>query len=258
MSKPAQTRRRFLAGTAGTALVLGLAGCTTGGGSGSGPTPGEGTQTDNHDEGGEHSTEDDHEEEHTDGDGHSTEDDHEEEHTAGDDHSTEDGHHDEETPQEGDGHGHNHDEGTPEGPASSARVTMRTEGSQHHYDPHMVWVEPGATVTWELESGQHNAVAYHPDNDKPLRIPEGGEPWETELLSEQGATASHTFEAEGVYDYYCAPHEGLGMVGTVVVGEPDAHGQPALAEPQTSLPEGARRELADLGEQTNEALGHTH
>ena len=47
-------------------------------------------------------------------------------------------------------------------------------------------------------------------------------------------------------------------VWTVIVGEPDAHDQPALEEPQSSLPEGARAELATLGDKVNEALGHTH
>lgn len=151
-----------------------------------------------------------------------------------------------------------HDEGTPVGPSSAAEVVMRTEGSEQHFAPHVVWIEPGGTVTWRLESGSHDAVAYHPDNDAPRRVPDGTDAWETELLTEEGATAEHTFETEGVYDYYCMPHEGVGMVGSVIVGEPDAHGQPALEEPQASLPEGARAELADLAETANEALGHTH
>lgn len=45
-------------------------------------------------------------------------------------------------------------------------------------------VEPGGTVTWELESGTHDAVAYHPDNDdKPLRMPDDATPWRTDLLA---------------------------------------------------------------------------
>ena len=28
--------------------------------------------------------------------------------------------------------------------------------------------------------------------------------------------------AEGVYDYYCVPHEDAGMVGRIFVGDPDA------------------------------------
>lgn len=152
---------------------------------------------------------------------------------------------------------HDHEE-KPLEPSHEATVAMRTEHGGQHFDPHVTWVEVGGTVTWENESGAHNAVAYHPDNDKPLRIPEGAEPWETDLLQEEDTTASHTFETKGVYDYYCTPHEAAGMVGSVIVGQPDAHEQPALEEPQDSLPDGARHELEELGEKVNEALGHTH
>ncbi len=242
------TRRQFLVLTGGLAAV-GLAGCS---GSDDGSSDGAAadstaTSTPDHED-------DSHDEES--GDDHQDADGHHEETEEGHHEETEEGHHEE---TEDDGHGHNHDQGTPEEPSQNADVTLRTEGSQQHFDPHIAWVEPGGTVTWELESGTHDAVAYHPDNDdKPLRMPEDGTPWRTELLSEQGATASHTFETEGVYDYYCTPHEGMGMVGTVIVGEPDAHDQPALEEPQNSLPDGARAELEKLSEKVNEALGHTH
>ncbi len=49
-----------------------------------------------------------------------------------------------------------------------------------------------------------------------------------------------TLETEGVYDYYCIPHEMLGMVGRIVVGEP--HGGPGTTPPE-SLPPAARESL---------------
>ena len=33
-----------------------------------------------------------------------------------------------------------------------------------------------------------------------------------------------TLTVEGVYDYYCVPHEHAGMVGRIIVGEPGADG----------------------------------
>lgn len=228
------TRRRMVQ-LAGSAAVAGLAGCA-------------GAQTDDGQTGSEAAdtqTEADHEDEEDHDDG---EDDHEE----GSGHDDEEDDHDDE-------HGHNHDEGGLEEPTESAEVKLQTEDGQHHFSPHAVWIEPGGTVTWTNESGQHDAVAYHPDNDdKPLRMPEEAAPWSIDLLAEEGASASHTFETEGVYDYFCTPHESVGMVGTVIVGEPDAHEQPALEEPQHALPDGARSELTDLGAKVNEALGHTH
>jgi plastocyanin len=237
MEQTEHTRRRFVTGLAGTALTIGVAGCTSAGQSGDGSDSndtaesGGGEEADH--EGDEEGSHDDEAGDHDDGEG---------DHDAGEDDD-----------------GHNHDGGAPEEPSPSAQVTLRTEGDEHHFDPHLVWIEPGGTVTWEADSGHHDAVAYHPDNgDKPLRMPEGADPWETGLLGPDDSAVSHTFETEGVYDYFCTPHESVGMVGTVVVGQPDAHDQPALEAPQDSLPDGARAELGDLGDQVNELLGHTH
>jgi plastocyanin len=85
--------------------------------------------------------------------------------------------------------------------------------------PAVVWVEPDATVTWNILNGSHSVTAYHPDNDKPNRIPEGASSFDSGVL-EDGETYEHTFETEGVYNYYCTPHESLGMVGLVIGGGP--------------------------------------
>jgi len=226
------TRRRILQLT-GAAAVVGLAGCTGAGGGGSEATP-TSTPTESDRDAAEGTHHDETVGEHHD-------------ETAGE-------HHDGEESDDG----HDHDEGTPQEASATATVSMRTEGSGQHYGPHLVWIESGGTVTWELDSGSHDVTAYHPDNEKPLRIPEAADSWSAELLSDDGATFERTFETDGVYDYFCTPHEAVGMVGTVIVGDPDAHGQPGLDEPDTALPEGARSELADLNGQVNEALGHTH
>ncbi|WP_267641650.1 plastocyanin/azurin family copper-binding protein [Haloarchaeobius amylolyticus] len=156
-----------------------------------------------------------------------------------------------------DGHDHGHS-GAPESPSKQATVTMKTTDSGQHFDPHVVWVEQGGTVTFDLESGAHSATAYAPANDKPRRIPEDAESWDSGTLSETGKTFEHTFETTGVYDYYCIPHEGMGMLGSVIVGEPDTEGQPGLTEPQSELPEGARSKITQLNETCMEVLGGGH
>lgn len=123
-------------------------------------------------------------------------------------------------------------------------VRMVSEEGEFHFEPHVVRVEPGDTVRWVLESGRHTTTAYHPSNGKPLRIPEGADGWDSGMLSESGATFEKTFQADGVYDYFCMPHEGVGMVGTVVVGE--AHDGPGLTEPQAGLPSAAREKIREL------------
>lgn len=123
-------------------------------------------------------------------------------------------------------------------------VRMVTENGEFHFEPHVVRVDPGDTVRWVLESGRHSTTSYDPSNGKPLRIPEGAGGWDSGVLSESGATFEKTFTVEGVYDYFCIPHEGVGMVGTVVVGA--AHDGPGLAEPHSELPEAAQTKIREL------------
>ncbi|WP_257628875.1 cupredoxin domain-containing protein [Haloplanus salinarum] len=114
--------------------------------------------------------------------------------------------------------------GGPDDLQSSATVeaTMLSSdqgAGQHVNTPAVVWVEQGATVTWNIAEGSHSITAYHPDFDRSLRIPEGATSFDSGILS-AGESFEHTFDTPGVYNYFCRPHEGLGMVGLVVVGQP--------------------------------------
>lgn len=142
-------------------------------------------------------------------------------------------------------------------PVAHADVAMKSGDAGHHFDPNLVWIEPGGTVTWTNESGAHTTTAYHPEIDKPLRIPEGASPWDSGMFSEPGKTFEYTFEVEGVYDYFCIPHEYRAMVGSVIVGKPVLNAQPALASPQKDLPEEARTLLSKLSTRTRDVLEKT-
>lgn len=112
--------------------------------------------------------------------------------------------------------------------------------------PDRLKIQPGERVTWVLQSGGHTVTAYHPKNHSAYqsRIPIEAEPWDSELLTEKGATFAWTFTKEGVYNYFCRPHESIGMVGAIVVGSPlDG---PGLAPPQAELPLRARKKLEEL------------
>jgi len=103
---------------------------------------------------------------------------------------------------------------TPEGTSTGGEtheVSMVTDGDSYYFDPIGLHVEPGDTIQWTIESGSHNVAAYED------RIPEDAETFESEILSE--GSYEQTFDVEGTYDYYCAPHRTLGMVGRFVVGE---------------------------------------
>lgn len=151
-------------------------------------------------------------------------------------------------------HGDSH-EASLDGPSASATVSLVTGDNGTHFDPHVVWIKQGGTVTWELQSGSHTATAYASENDAPHRIPESAKSWDSGMISEEGATFEHTFETTGVYDYYCVPHEGTGMVGSVIVGEPDTQGQPGLQAPQDGLPDEASQKIKSLNQTVIEALG---
>jgi plastocyanin len=77
-------------------------------------------------------------------------------------------------------------------------VTVRME--DNFFDQANITVEPGTTVRW-VQSGNnpHTTTSY--DGLWDSGMIEGG----------SGGTFSFTFEEPGTYDYYCIPHESMGM-----------------------------------------------
>ena len=88
--------------------------------------------------------------------------------------------------------------------AQDREVTVRME--DNFFDPANITVEPGTTVTW-VQSGNnpHTTTSY--DGLWDSGMIEGG----------SGGTFSFTFEEPGTFDYFCIPHEELGMIGSVTV-----------------------------------------
>jgi plastocyanin len=94
-----------------------------------------------------------------------------------------------------------------------------------YFDPIGIHIEPGDTVRWVQINGYHSTTAYHPENDNhELRIPEHAAPWNSDIMIGQypapGSVFEQKFTVEGVYDYFCRPHEQAGMVGRIIVGRP--------------------------------------
>lgn len=100
-------------------------------------------------------------------------------------------------------------------------------GSHVWFHPRGLLIQLGQTVRWvNQEAGNvHTVTAYHPDNGKPLRIPDEARSWNSGYLLPEESFAM-TFDEPGVYDYFCIPHEHAGMVGRIVVGEMDASVRP--------------------------------
>ena len=102
------------------------------------------------------------------------------------------------------------------------RMQGNTDGSHVWFDPVGLRIEPGQTIRWiNLDPGNsHTATAYHPKNfERPRRIPEGADPWDSNYLLPD-ESFSVTLTVEGVYDFFCVPHEHAGMVGRIIVGQP--------------------------------------
>ena len=111
-------------------------------------------------------------------------------------------------------------------------------GTTVGFDPIGLHVAPGTTVRWVVEANVHTVTAYHPRNDQhSLRIPPEAEPFDSGFLINPGNAFELRLVSEGVYDYFCLPHEAAGMVGRIIVGRP---GGPGLLpfDYFKSLPEG--------------------
>src|SRR5215203_6475232 len=105
--------------------------------------------------------------------------------------------------------------------AQGQEVTVRME--DNFFDPANITVEPGTTVTW-VQSGNnpHTTTSY--DGLWDSGMIEGG----------SGGTFSFTFEEPGTYDYFCIPHESLGMIGSVTVTGSTATASPTATATATA------------------------
>jgi plastocyanin len=110
---------------------------------------------------------------------------------------------------------------TPSAWAQGQEVTVRME--DNFFDPANITVEPGTTVTW-VQSGDnpHTTTSY--DGLWDSGMIEGG----------SGGTFSFTFEESGTYDYFCIPHEQLGMIGSVTVAGDTATASPTATATGTA------------------------
>ena len=117
------------------------------------------------------------------------------------------------------------------------RMTEGMRGEHVAFDPVGVAVRPGQLVRWISEGGTHTTTAYK------RRIPKGAKPWDSGyLLPDKKFEIRLT--VEGVYDYFCRPHQAAGMVGRIVVGS-------GVAEPEypdADVPAAARHVFPSVAE----------
>lgn len=99
-------------------------------------------------------------------------------------------------------------------PADTVGMTNTLE-----YTPDTLTVRAGDAVLWKNGSALVHTVTGDESKatlEGSADIPEGAEPFDSGRL-DPGQTFTHTFETPGEYDYFCVPHEGAKMRGTVIV-----------------------------------------
>jgi plastocyanin len=125
-------------------------------------------------------------------------------------------------------------------PMASIAMAGTANGDRTWFAPVGLWVAPSTIIRWFTPPDQtqaHATAAYHPSNlNHPLRIPAGAAPWDSGYVAPGGAFQVQ-LSVEGVYDYYCRPHEESGMVGRIVVGTPSGHELEDFAAAAAAHPE---------------------
>ena len=120
------------------------------------------------------------------------------------------------------------------------------------FDPADITIEAGDTVVWENVGTVGHSVTAYEEN-----IPDGADYWASGGFDNEadarsgypdqgdipgGESYQYTFETLGVHEYFCIPHEGVGMVGSVEVVEeistPEPTG-PAVPDSAKTLGVGA-------------------
>ncbi len=137
-------------------------------------------------------------------------------------------------------------------------ISMRSteDGSIVTFDPIGLLVRPGQRIRWVNDGNNvHTATAYHPKNDNhALRIPAAAVPWDSGYLVNPGDSFEVRLTVEGIYDYYCIPHEMSGMVGRIIVSTSRDYNQASLkpypdspgVEEWSPLPDAALRNFPPI------------
>ena len=90
-----------------------------------------------------------------------------------------------------------------------ATDTVVVEAVNFEFTPADLTIAPNTMVRWVNTTSTLHTVT-----------PDGHDEWTDTSLGSQGDTFEHVFTGEGVFPYYCTPHQSQGMTGTVTVQSP--------------------------------------
>lgn len=83
--------------------------------------------------------------------------------------------------------------------------TIEANGSLE-FSPSTLTIDAGTQVRWVNVSTVLHTVT-----------PDGHSEWTSATIADNGDTFIHTFDTPGTYQYFCQPHVGQGMTGTITV-----------------------------------------
>jgi plastocyanin len=109
---------------------------------------------------------------------------------------------------------------TPTASAETYKVKLGSDKGMLAFEPKKLTIKPGDTVEWvNNKVPPHNVVfdaAKNPSKSKDLAVSLSHK----KMLMSPGQKETTTFPADapaGDYTFYCEPHRGAGMVGTITV-----------------------------------------
>ena len=89
-------------------------------------------------------------------------------------------------------------------------LNVSPDGNERYvFNPPVLRIAPGDTVRFLSTDPGHNAQTYDD------LVPEGGETFRGRINEE----IEVALQTEGTYPYNCLPHQALGMVGLILVGD---------------------------------------
>lgn len=102
---------------------------------------------------------------------------------------------------------------TESGPDTTSATPTETEVTieEDTFDPNVVDVPVGSSITWVNESGGEFHI-------KSYKYSEDAADWDLDGELEDGETVSATFDEKGIYQYYSVGHGTFSMCGMVKVG----------------------------------------
>jgi len=99
--------------------------------------------------------------------------------------------------------------------ANAADVKLGSDSGQLVFVPDEIKVKVGDSVTWTGNKGLPHNVVFDEEN-----VPDGVDAEalsHSDNIGDEGEKVTTKFTKAGTYGYYCEPHRGAGMNGTVIV-----------------------------------------